>query len=99
MNSARFRAKKVLPTPVGPRKINEPIGLLGSFKSALERRSAFEIAVTASSWPITCSLRSSSILNNLAASASSIRWSGTPVHFEMTAMMSSSSTSIVFSSL
>ena len=30
-------ASCVLPTPVGPRKINEPIGLLGSFNPALLR--------------------------------------------------------------
>ena len=30
-NSARARASSVLPTPVGPRKMNEPIGRLGSF--------------------------------------------------------------------
>ena len=53
MNSARVRARKVLPTPVGPRKTNEPIGRFGSFRSARERRSALLIAVTASSWPMT----------------------------------------------
>ena len=31
-NSAKARAHSVLPTPVGPRKINDPIGRLGSFK-------------------------------------------------------------------
>ena len=40
MNSARQRAKKVFPTPVGPRKIKEPIGRRGSFRSARERLSA-----------------------------------------------------------
>src|SRR5205809_525699 len=44
MYSASDWARKVLPTPVGPRKMNEPIGRRGSFKSARERRSAFEIA-------------------------------------------------------
>ena len=29
-NSASARASSVLPTPVGPRKMNEPIGRLGS---------------------------------------------------------------------
>ena len=30
MNSASARASSVLPTPVGPRKTNEPIGRFGS---------------------------------------------------------------------
>src|SRR3954469_6322560 len=30
-NSARARASSVFPTPVGPRKMNEPMGRLGSF--------------------------------------------------------------------
>src|SRR5438128_8643663 len=49
MNSARVRARYVLPTPVGPRKTNDPIGRFGSFKSARERRKALLMAVTASS--------------------------------------------------
>ena len=49
MNSARVRARKVLPTPVGPRKMNDPIGRRGSFKSARERRRALLMAMTASS--------------------------------------------------
>ena len=49
MNSASERARKVLPTPVGPRKMKEPIGRRGSLRSARERRSALLIAVTASS--------------------------------------------------
>ena len=53
MNSASVRARKVLPTPVGPRKTNEPIGRFGSFRSARERRRALLMAVTASSWPMT----------------------------------------------
>ena len=32
MNSARALASSVLPTPVGPRKMNEPMGRLGSFE-------------------------------------------------------------------
>ena len=43
----------VFPTPVGPRKTNDPIGRFGSFKPARARRTAFEIALTASSCPIT----------------------------------------------
>ena len=42
-------ANSVLPTPVGPKKMNEPIGRFGSFNPARARRTALEIAVTASS--------------------------------------------------
>ena len=61
MNSARVRARKVFPTPVGPRKTKEPIGRLGSLRSARERRSALLIAMTASSCPMTLPLSSLSI--------------------------------------
>ena len=40
MNSASALASSVLPTPVGPRKMNEPIGRLGSFSPARARRTA-----------------------------------------------------------
>ena len=43
-NSARARASSVLPTPVGPRKMNDPIGRFGSCSPARERRIAFETA-------------------------------------------------------
>ena len=89
MNSARVCARKVLPTPVGPRKINEPIGRRGSFRSARERRSALEIAITASSCPITLLLSSSSILRSFSVSFCSIRCNGTPVTFETMCIMSS----------
>ena len=51
-NSASARASSVLPTPVGPRKRNEPIGRLGSARPARERRIAPATASIASSWPI-----------------------------------------------
>ena len=38
-------ASSVLPTPVGPRKTNEPIGRLGSLSPARARRTASETAV------------------------------------------------------
>ena len=41
MNSASARASSVLPTPVGPRNRNVPIGRSGSCRPARERRSAF----------------------------------------------------------
>jgi len=37
MKRASSFANSVLPTPVGPKKINEPIGFLGSFNPALVR--------------------------------------------------------------
>ena len=45
MNSASARASSVLPTPVGPRKRNEPIGRSGSWSPARERRSALATAL------------------------------------------------------
>ena len=47
MNSASARASSVFPTPVGPRKTNEPIGRFGSWSPERARRSAFETASTA----------------------------------------------------
>ena len=38
----------VLPTPVGPRKMNEPTGRLGSLSPTLPRRIALAMALTAS---------------------------------------------------
>ena len=43
-NSASVRASSVLPTPEGPRKMNEPAGRFGSLIPARERRIAFETA-------------------------------------------------------
>src|SRR4051795_3605176 len=40
MNSASARASSVLPTPVGPRNRNEPIGRSGSCRPAPQRPSA-----------------------------------------------------------
>ena len=43
---AKVFASSVLPTPVGPRNINEPIGLFSSLSPALARITAFDTAVT-----------------------------------------------------
>ena len=51
--SAKAFASSVLPTPVGPRNKNEPIGFLGSLIPALERIIASVTFVTPSSCPIT----------------------------------------------
>ncbi len=60
-NLASARASSVLPTPVGPEKMNEPIGRFGSLSPARERRMARETALMASSCPTTRWCSSSSI--------------------------------------
>ena len=47
--AAKARANSVLPTPVGPKNKNEPIGRFGSLRPARARRTALETATTASS--------------------------------------------------
>ena len=42
MNSAKALASSVLPTPVGPRNMKEPIGFFTSLRPARERRIAWE---------------------------------------------------------
>jgi len=46
-NSASARAVSVLPTPVGPRKIKDPMGFFGSLRPARERRMALATMVKA----------------------------------------------------
>ena len=46
--SANAFESSVLPTPVGPKNKNEPIGLFGSFNPTLPLLIAFETASTAS---------------------------------------------------
>ena len=48
-NSASALASSVLPTPVGPAKMNEPEGRFGSFRPARVRRMVLESAAMASS--------------------------------------------------
>ena len=50
MKCASVRATSVLPTPVGPRNRNEPIGRSGLFRPARERRMARARAQIALSW-------------------------------------------------
>ena len=47
-NSAKALAVSVLPTPDGPKNINEPDGLFGSFNPDLVLLIAFETAAIAS---------------------------------------------------
>ena len=50
-NSANARANSVFPTPVGPKKIKEPIGLRVSLSPTRDRRIARHTAEIASSCP------------------------------------------------
>ena len=93
MNSASARASSVLPTPVGPRNRNEPIGRSGSCRPARERRSAVATASIASSWPTTRSCRRSSMWISFSVSPSSRRLTGMPVQRATTSATSSASTS------
>jgi len=52
-NSASDWASSVLPTPEGPRKMNDPPGRRGSLRGERERRMALATLVTASSCPTT----------------------------------------------
>ncbi len=91
-NSASVRASSVLPTPEGPRKMNEPAGRFGSLIPARERRIALETAVIATSWPITRLCSSSSMRISFLVSASVSLKTGIPVHIETMSAISSSPT-------
>ena len=98
ISSAKTLASSVFPTPVGPRNIKEPIGRLGSLRSARERRRALEMTSVAIVCPITSLCSTDSSLSNFLLSASSILDSGMPVHAATTWSISSSSTTRRFSS-
>ena len=91
-NQAKAFVSSVLPTPVGPRNINDPIGRWGSCNPARARRTAFTTALTASACPTTRSPRHASILLSFSRSASSIFATGTPVQRETTPAISSART-------
>ena len=90
---AKVLASSVLPTPVGPRNINDPIGLFSSFSPALALITALATAVTASSWPITLSWSSSSSLRSFSLSPSTSFVTGIPVHLDTISEISFSVTS------
>src|SRR5690625_8007874 len=69
-NSDSALASSVLPTPVGPAKMNEPDGRFGSLSPARVRRIAREIDLTESSWPMTRLCSSSSIRSRQIGRAS-----------------------------
>ena len=85
-------ASSVLPTPVGPKNRNEPIGLVGSLIPALERIIASVTLVTPSSWPTTRLWSSSSRCSVLFRSLSLNFATGIPVQREMIFAISSSVT-------
>ena len=90
---ARVLASSVLPTPVGPRNINDPIGFFSSLSPALALITAFATAVTASSWPITLLWSSSSSLRSFSLSPSTSFVTGIPVHLDTISEISFSVTS------
>ena len=90
MNSARANASSVLPTPVGPRNINDPIGRFSSAMPALLRLIEDAILDIASSCPTTRFLRSASTRINLFASDSRILLIGIPVQRDTISAISSS---------
>src|SRR5205809_45963 len=91
-NSASARASSVFPTPVGPRKMNEPIGRFGSLMPARARSTALATAVTASSCPTTRLWRCSARWTSFSRSPSTSLETGIPVQRDTTSAMSSSST-------
>ena len=95
--SASAFESSVLPTPVGPKNRNEPIGLLGSLSPTLPLRIALATAVTASSCPITLLCRVSSSFIRRSDSACAILCTGIFVHVDTTEAISSSSTIRLFS--
>ena len=78
----------VFPTPLVPRKTNEPIGLWPSDKPVLPLLTAFAIALIALSWPITFS---DIILSSPDKAFNSELWqasTGIPVRCDVTAAIS-----------
>ena len=99
MNSASVRASSVLPTPVGPKKMNEPIGRFGFFKPARARRMAREMTLIASSWPMMRLCNAWSMLSSLEVSSSLSLLTGIRVQVETMCAISSGPTVLVFSPL
>ena len=79
--------------------MNEPMGRLGSLRSARERRKALAITSVAFSCPITSERNSFSRLRSFLLSSCSIRDKGMPVQSDTTLSIASSSTRISFSAL
>ena len=99
---ARDFASSVFPTPVGPKKRKEPIGFVGSFIPAFERRMASQTFSTASSCPMSLLWISASRCKTFERSDSFSFVTGMPVQRLMILAISSSvtlsCTSVLFSS-
>src|ERR1039457_1219667 len=92
-NSASALASSVLPTPVGPRNRNDPVGRSGSAMPARDLRTASDTACTALAWPTSRRPSSASIRSSFAVSPSSSRPAGMPVQEDTTSATSSGPTS------
>ena len=79
-----------MPTPVGPKNRNEPIGLFGSFSPTLPLLIALLTASTASFWPITLLCNVSSRCFSLSFSSCVILFTGILVQLAITSAISSS---------
>mmetsp|Transcript_25212 Transcript_25212/g.45746 ORF Transcript_25212/g.45746 Transcript_25212/m.45746 type:complete len:227 (+) Transcript_25212:1146-1826(+) len=92
-NEASALANSVLPTPEGPRNMNDAMGRFGSDSPARLRWIAAETALTARSWPTTLLCSSSSRRNSFSLSLCCSWDTGMPVHFATTSATSASVTS------
>ena len=90
--SANALASSVLPTPVGPKNKNEPIGFVGSLIPAFDLIIASVTLVTPSSWPTTLLWSKSSRWSVFSLSVSLNLATGIPVHLEIIFAISSSVT-------
>ncbi len=94
-NSASAFASSVLPTPVGPAKMNDPEGRRGSLSPARVRRMVLDRAEMASSWPMTRWCRAFSMKTRREDSSSVSLKTGMPVACASTSAIRPSSTSAV----
>ena len=83
-NDASALVSSVLPTPVGPRNMKEPIGRFGSCSPARARRTAVATDFTASACPTTRRPSTPSMARSLSRSPCSILSTGTPVQRDTT---------------
>ena len=91
-SSASVFATSVFPTPVGPRNINEPIGLFGSFIPARALIIASLTSVSALSCPFTLFIMLFLRFNNFSFSPPTSFFTGIFVHFDIISAIFSSST-------
>ena len=91
--SASALASSVLPTPVGPRNRNEPVGRLGSATPARVRRTASDTAATALRLPDDALAQFVFHPQQLGGLALEHPPAGMPVHADTTSAMSSGPTS------